>query len=112
VIAWGRAICNLQLLVHLLGVASTAQAYAVQDAMIAAGRDLGLGKVWGWKTGTAPLFTCGKWADGAVLSVPALKISAIEGEVGLIVSATSSAVQHGIAACPHYTPSRWACANC
>lgn len=111
-IAWGRAICNLQLLVHLLGVASTAQAYAVQDAMIAAGRDLGLGKVWGWKTGTAPLFTCGKWADGAVLSVPALKISAIEGEVGLIVSATSSAVQHGIAACPHYTPSRWACANC
>jgi hypothetical protein len=57
----------------------------VQDAMIADGDTLGLGSVWGWKTGTAPLFTCGQWADGAVLSFPGLKITAIEGEVGLIV---------------------------
>jgi hypothetical protein len=69
-----------------LGVASTAEAYAVQDAMIADGDALGLGSVWGWKTGTAPLFTCGQWADGAVLSFPGLKITAMEGEVGLIVS--------------------------
>ena len=40
--------------------------------------DAGLGSVWGWKTGTAPLFTCGKWDDGAVLSYPGLKISAME----------------------------------
>ena len=70
----------------MLGVASTAQAYAVQEAMIADGDALGLGSVWGWKTGTAPLFTCGQWADGAVLSFPGLKITAMEGEVGLIVS--------------------------
>ena len=64
-------------------VASTEQAYAVQRAMLAMAKDAGLGALWGWKTGVAPLFACGKWASGAVLSCPGLKISAIEGEVGL-----------------------------
>ena len=65
-------------------VASTEQAYAVQDAMITASDELGLGAVYGWKTGTAPLFECGRWADGATISYPGLKVSAMEGEVGLI----------------------------
>ena len=45
---------------------------------------LGLGNLYGWKTGVAPLFTCGQWGDGAVLSCPGLKIMAIEGEIGCV----------------------------
>ena len=52
--------------------------------MITASDELGLGAVYGWKTGTAPLFECGRWADGATISYPGLKVSAMEGEVGLI----------------------------
>ena len=52
--------------------------------MITASDELGLGAVYGWKTGTAPLFECGRWSDGATISYPGLKVSAMEGEVGLI----------------------------
>jgi hypothetical protein len=56
----------------------------VQEAMRAGCVELGLGACYGYKTGVAPLFSCGRWHDGATLSVPGLKIAALEGEIGLV----------------------------
>jgi 2-keto-4-pentenoate hydratase len=69
---------------QLMPVHSTEAAYEVQDAMLAMSAELGLGQKFGWKTGTAPLFECGRWAPGDALSATAIKVGAVEGEVGLV----------------------------